>query len=123
MKRRNLFGAAVAAVAAATVPAIASASTTDRLEALKSKLAAATLYYEDNMPYDSYAAYFNGVLASQGLYDWVVYTDQTGKAAGHIVDIAVRFDEEVNFVYIPVRFSADYWDRNNRREGLERFRY
>lgn len=88
---------------------------TSCLENLKVVLEKAGRFYEDNMAYDSYVPYFNGVLASQpSVVDWVVIADQTGKKAGHIVDIAVKFSEGSEFVYIPLSFSADYWERGDR---------
>lgn len=115
MNRRGILGAAIA-----TLPmTVANAATTNsRLEDLKEKIAAAAIFYEDNISYDSYTVYFNGVLAAQGLNDWIVTTDKTGKEAGFIVDISVQFDKGSEFFFIPVRFSSDYWSRKNRLEEL-----
>ena len=112
MKRRSLFLTSLLGLAVA-VPGLAVAEP-DQISDLKSVLEKAGRLYEDNISYDAYVPYFNGVLAGYGkLHDWAVITDNTGKA-GHIVDVAVQFHEGDAFVYIPVKFSNDYWQRCNR---------
>jgi hypothetical protein len=117
MNRRHLLTSTAVVPLAVILPTAVNAQSFS-LTALRARLEEAARFYEDHMPYDAYVPYFSGVLAGYGgLADWAVLTNRVG-TVGHIVDIAVQFTPGSEFIYIPLQFSSDYWERGERAEWL-----
>ncbi len=110
MNRRSLLLTPL--LGAVGLPAVASKNRDARIAELGERLSEAARFYEDHITFNNSRPYFDGVLSGfGGLKEWVIGQQHIGEA-GYIADIAVRFDDEPNFVFYPIRFSKDYWIRN-----------
>lgn len=119
MQRRELLAAvfsAIPAIAVAQQPAPVQ-GTADKFNDLIQVLNKASRVVVDQLRNDqaTVAAFFYGVLASQDLHDFAVAPEQK---PGNLIDIAVQFNKGEPFIYIPVKFSPDYWERAGSTGGL-----